>query len=378
MIITNYNDIDVQQWQRLVETSPTATWFQTPEAYRFFASLPEMMTPFVFAVTAQPHSELVSESPIIQDETAAWEPTADVTQDAVINNDSHSNPFHLKGIVVGYITREKSHVKQFFTRRAIIYGGPLLAEDITEEELKSLLFALCSHLNKKAIYIETRNFNDFSRWRPVFEQCGFRYQPHLNFHVDTTTIDVVNNNLGKNRKRDIRVSLRDGAIIIEQPTLEQVKNFYAILKQLYQSKVRTPLYAWSFFELLYQLPSAHFLLIEYNGEIIGGTMCVELENKTMYEWFVCGDDGKYKNIYPSELATYAGLQYAAKHGCRRFDMMGAGVPDEHYGVRDFKARFGGKLVEQGRYLKISNLVLYKIGGLGVSAIKSMRIFKIIK
>ena len=371
MIITNYNDIDVQQWQRLVETSPTATWFQTPEAYRFFASLPEMMTPFVFAVTAQPHSELVSESPIIQDETAAWEPTADVTQDAVINNDSHSNPFHLKGIVVGYITREKSHVKQFFTRRAIIYGGPLLAEDIAEEELKSLLFALCSHLNKKAIYIETRNFNDFSRWRPVFEQYGFRYQPHLNFHIDTTTEEGARSHIGKHRWKYIRLSMRDGAAMVEHPTAEQVVEYYDILKELYLTKVKTPLYPLEFFLRLYEQPSARFLLVEYEGHIVGGTTCVSLNGRALYEWFVCGTDGKYKGIRPSSVATWFGMQYAAEHGYPRFDLMGAGRPDEHYGVRDFKAEFGGKLVEYGRFFKTFNHLLYMMGVIAVKLLKRM-------
>jgi lipid II:glycine glycyltransferase (peptidoglycan interpeptide bridge formation enzyme) len=40
-------------------------------------------------------------------------------------------------------------------------------------------------------------------------------------------------------------------------------------------------------------------------------------------------------------------------------MMGAGKPDEDYGVRDFKAQFGGTLVEHGRFLKVNNPLIYK-------------------
>ena len=43
--------IDQKAWKRLTLTSQTGTWFQLPEAYMFFASLPEVMEPFVVAVS---------------------------------------------------------------------------------------------------------------------------------------------------------------------------------------------------------------------------------------------------------------------------------------------------------------------------------------
>jgi lipid II:glycine glycyltransferase (peptidoglycan interpeptide bridge formation enzyme) len=41
--------------------------------------------------------------------------------------------------------------------------------------------------------------------------------------------------------------------------------------------------------------------------------------------------------------------------------MGAGNPEEEYGVRDFKARFGGDLIEFGRFKKIFMPLLYSLG-----------------
>jgi serine/alanine adding enzyme len=35
-------------------------------------------------------------------------------------------------------------------------------------------------------------------------------------------------------------------------------------------------------------------------------------------------------------------------GCTTLDFGGAGRPDEPYGVRDFKAKYGGQLVDFGR------------------------------
>ena len=59
------------------------------------------------------------------------------------------------------------------------------------------------------------------------------------------------------------------------------------------------------------------------------------------------------------------IEYANKNNIPLFDFMGAGKPDEQYGVRDFKARFGGELVEYGRFLKINNPFLYAIGRFGI-------------
>lgn len=333
MKILSINNIDRAEWSRLVASSTTGTWFQSMEAYEFFASMQELFRSFAIGLE---------------------------------NNGA------LRAVCCGYVTVEKSAIKQALTRRAIIVGGPALADDCTDTEVAELMKAVRNQLKGEAIYVESRNFNDYSRWKEAFAKAGFEYVPHLNFHVDTSSVEVVEANLGKSRKRDIRTSLRDGASIIEKPTLEQVREYYAILEHLYKTRVKTPLFPFSFFEKLWQHKDGRFILVALNGEIIGGTVCVEQEGKCLYEWFACGRDGEWKTIFPSTLATYSGIRYAVEHGCARFDMMGAGKPDEAYGVRDFKAKFGGKEVEHGRFLCITKPLLYKIGVLGVTILKKMK------
>ncbi len=329
-VLRTYFDIDSLQWQSLVEQSPYATWFQTKEAYEFYASNPEEMAPFVYGL---------------------------------------ERDRELCVLIVGYITKEKSAFKQFFTRRAIVIGGPLIGEHATEFDIEHLLRETVSELKSQAIYIETRNFNDYSLWKGVFMKCGFNYVPHLNFHIDTSSEELAQSNIGKHRWKYIRLSIRDGATMVENPTIEQVRECYNLLVELYSTKVKTPLFSWGFFEKLFCQPNAKYLLVALEGKIIGGTICVCLPNKAMYEWFVCGNDHHKKGIRPSSVATWYGMQYAATNGYPLFDLMGAGKPDEPYGVRDFKAEFGGKLVEHGRYLCISKPLLYWIGKIGVKLLK---------
>ena len=328
--VIEIHDIAIPEWDALVGTSAVATWFQTKEAYDFFDGL-SFLEAFALGVESDGR---------------------------------------LKGVMVGFVQKDGGKLKQYLSRRAIVNGGPLLADDTTDEELSLFLKALKSRLRRRAIYIETRNFNNYGRWHQAFEDAGFVYEPHYDIWVDTSSMEVVDANLGKSRKRDVRVSLRDGATFVTEPTIEQVKDYYLILSDLYQNKVKTPLFPLEYFEQLYRLPSSAFLLVEYNGQIIGGTVCVGLPGKALYEMFACGCDGVHKNIFPSELATFAGLQYAVEHGMPRFDMMGAGKPDDGgYGVRDFKLKFGGELKDLGRNKCVCNRLLYSIGKLGVKMMK---------
>lgn len=330
--IVEVKDIDRLAWDGLVESSSVATWFQTWEAYNFFDGL-LFLEAFAYGIV---------------------------------------NEGHLRGVVVGYIQKDGGRIKRYLSRRAIVIGGPLLADDISDDELTTLLRALKLRLSKKAIYIETRNFNDYSRWRKLLEDNGLVYESHYDIHVDTSTMDIVEKHLGKSRKRDIRVSFRDGATLVTQPTMYQVRDYYLILSDLYKNKIKTPLFPIDFFEELYRLPSSVFLLVEYEGQIVGGTVCVGLSGKAVYEMYACGKDGVHKNIFPSEVATFAGLQYAANNGFPCFDMMGAGKPnDGGYGVRDFKLKFGGRLVEYGRNVFVCNRFLFGIGKLGLKIMKGI-------
>ena len=357
--LLTYPDIDPQQWSELVQSSPTATWFQTKEAYEFYAVIGTELLPFAFGVEEYEGDE------------------------AMRRSGDQANG-RLKGVIVGYVTKERNALKQFFTRRAIIIGGPVLAENISDEALGALLSAVAQcpasrliasspHRLIKPIYIETRNFHDYSRWKEVFKRAGFNYQKHLDYHINTTSIELAQRNIGKHRWRYIRLSMRDGAQIVQQPTIEQVRAFYTILQDLYRTKVRTPLWSWDFFERLYHTEHARYILVELDGQIVGGTACVCLPGKAVYEWYACGLDNCRDDIRPLSVAIWGEMQYAAENGYPLFDFMGAGTPDQPYGVRDFKSEFGGELVEHGRFLCIRKPLLYWIGKMGVKLLRGCKV-----
>lgn len=330
--ISQFNNISPDEWNDLIQSSQTATYFQTKECYAFYASL-SFLKPFVFAVR---------------------------------------DDRKLLALVVGYIIADGNLIKKFFSRRAIIPGGMLIHNKADKNAVEFLLLHLNKHLSSRSIYAEFRNYNSFENYKKSFEISGFNYQPHLNFHVDTSNLDIAYKNLTSSKQRDIKTSYKNGAKVEIATDVSEVKSYFYLLENLYKTKIKTPLFPLEFFVNLFNSEMGLFLLVKNEGEIIGGSVCVKLPGKTLFEWFVCGLDGQFKGIFPSTLATWACIEYSAHYGYKRFDMMGAGKPEEGYGVRNFKSKFGGELVEHGRFLHVYNSALYNLGKSMVKYLKNKK------
>lgn len=267
-------------------------------------------------------------------------------------------------------TQKEKGVKGYFSRRGIIYGGPLILED-HENHIRELFKYVREYYSKKLIYLECRNYSDYSSLKASFKECGWDYIPWLNLQKDIRSIDIVKKSISSSRLRQIKKAQSTGVQWRVANDIAEVKDFYEILKNLYKNKIKKPLFPYPFFKGFFESNLGIFLLVEYNNKVIGGIMCPILPNKVIYEYYVCGLDSEYKEQYPSVMATWAAIEYGMQNNIPLFDFMGAGSPDEDYGVREFKTRFGGDLVEHGRYINVLNPFLYSIGKFGLKVIKSI-------
>jgi serine/alanine adding enzyme len=315
-IETDYKKIDNAEWDDFVKNHPKGNYFQT---YNFVK---------------------------INEGVGKYNPFAV----AIYGEDS------LAGIVAGIIQKEDYSILSFMTARAIIIGGPLILND-NKEILNELLEYLNRYLKSKSIYTEFRNLKDLSKLKDVFKVQGFLYEEHLNFLVACSDMETLKKKMSKSKIRQIKKSLKNGAEVIANPSLEQVEEFYLILKTHYKLKVKKPLPDWVFFKRYFDQKGL-YLLIEYERKIIGGMMCPIYGQKEIYELYICGLDNEYKEIFPSVLATWAAIDFANINGIQYFNFMGAGKPDQDYGVREFKSKFGGELVNYGRYKTINQPLFY--------------------
>lgn len=321
-VYTHRNEIDTDFWNELLEHSAHTSYFQSPGCYELYASQ-SFMEEFVVAVGSE---------------------------------------VRLEALVCGYIVREGKGLKGYLSRRAIVPGGVLIRSGAEAEAVEKVLAALNAQLDRTCIYTEFRNYSDYRSYSSCFERMGYRYEPHLNLRLDCHDRQQVWNGLSASKRRQIRQSQQAGLSIGKAENAEDISAFYRLLSELYRGKIRRPLFPESFFHALAERKDTVVLVCKYRGEVCGGIVCVLHAKVSVSEWFVCGDSGmEMKGIYPSVMATWGGIDYAIENGYALFDFMGAGKPDEPYGVRDFKMRFGGSLVEYGRFLYIRNSIVYLTG-----------------
>lgn len=327
-IISSYKEVDTRLWEEFVLNHPNGNFFQSFIAFDFFKDLPGHK-PFVFAV--------------IENET-------------------------MSGVLVAIIMKEPG-LKGYFSRRCIVWGGPLCKDIFT---CNLLVKELIKQTKKKSIYIEFRNLFDTSNFKNSFEENKIIFVEWLNYIVKISDFEANKKKLNDSKRRQVNKSLKSGAQIHLAESITEVHSLYMLFQELYRDKIKKPLPSFSFFEKIYLSENVgRIFVVKHDNKVIGGAVCPIYKDR-IYEWYVCGMDREIKNIYPSALATWAPIEYAAKNGLKYFDFMGAGSPDADYGVREFKSQFGGELFEFGRYIRINNRLLYTIGKFGLKFFSKLK------
>jgi serine/alanine adding enzyme len=274
-----------------------------------------------------------------------------------------------KGRLVGLLFSDTG-IKNYFSRRCIIWGGPVISDDISDRDkvFEALMNSFIEKLKGNAIYIEFRNLFDCSEFHSLFTSFEFQFSEHLNFINLLDNENSVKERISASKLRQIKKSLKAGTEIVESKDESEISDFYKLLSELYKTKVKTPLPCLDYFLNFSKYNIGVFLLIKFQKKIIGGLM-VGVYNEVIYALYACGKDGEFKDVYPSVLANWAGLEYGLNNGLKYFDFLGAGKPNEDNGIREFKSKFGGELVNYGRYKLILNKPLYALGELGVRLMK---------
>ena len=231
-----------EDWDILMQEAETGTWFQSEEAWRFYCACTEWMTPF--------HTEVRRGKRAV-------------------------------GMVTGYISKEKRAWKQRLSCRAIIFGGPLLAQDATIEEVKRLLRETEAEIQRlsegRVIYIETRNFVDLSPWREAFEACGWEYRRHYDIHVDCRDGEAMWGRIHESKRRAITHA---GVEVERSRGVGDVDQWYSLLEELYKKKVHRPLWPKEFFEKAIEMGVGE-LLVVYANKVRGvceqSSRCMQAE-----------------------------------------------------------------------------------------------------
>lgn len=267
--------------------------------------------------------------------------------------------------------KEPGVVKGFFSKRCIVEGGPLILEDENILEVLDLLLHKLNQIaSSKSIYTEFRNSFDTKHMQENFAKNGWVFEEHLNILVDLTKDqEELWSNVSSKRRNEIRRAKLEGSEFKVFNTKEALLKSYEIIEEVYK-RVGIPYPPRTFFEKAFEiLGTDHFKVFNavYKDKIIG-TMLTLCYKDTIYDWYA-GSFKDYYDKYPNDLIPWEVFLWGKMAGYKEFDFGGAGKPNVPYGVRKYKKRFGGKFVNYGRYKRINNELLYKIGEIGLKFLK---------
>ncbi len=241
-------------------------------------------------------------------------------------------------------------------RRSLVYGGALCDDSPAGREAMALLLrSYAAHVGGRSLFTEVRNLREPGRLRPLFGGCGYTYEEHLNYLVDLDRpSDEIFGAIGPRTRKHIRKGLRDQHVVVRAlGERADLAEWYRLLRQTYHS-IRVPLADRSLFEAAFDLLRPRGMALFLMATVRDVPVACSLElcyRDTLYGWYG-GSDRAYSKYMPNELLTWHILEWGASHGYKVYDFGGAGRQGEAYGVRDFKAKFGGELVCFGRYTYI--------------------------
>ena len=237
------------------------------------------------------------------------------------------------------------------TSRAVAYGGVLCAEGQEgREALATLLRWHNSTSRSRFLFTELRHRSDATGLRQTLAACGYEHEQELNFLIDLARpVEAIWKGLNRTARKNVRRAERDGLTAQEVTTAEELADFYALLRQVYAA-AQVPLADVSLFQAAFELlrPQglARFVLAR-SPQGVAGARAVLLYKGVIFDWYA-GADRELRSSRPNDFLVWHTLEWGAAHGYHTFDFGGAGHPDVPYGVRDFKAKFGGRLVNYGR------------------------------
>ena len=247
------------------------------------------------------------------------------------------------------------------------FGGVVCASDATgRTALDLVLRAYEQTRSVSVLFTELRNTAPVGCLHPTLDAHSYQHEDHLNFLIDLTQSETALwGNIRSNARRNVRKAETIGVTVDEVTDPADLAPIYLVLKAVYK-RLQVPLpdisLFHSAFDVLYPRDMMRVLVARIDDTLIGA-LTLLIHQGVMTYWYT-GTLREFSAHRPADLLVWHALKLGAASGCRVFDFGGGGRPDEEYGVRDFKAKFGGKLVDYGRNMCIHAPRRFKLSRTG--------------
>jgi CelD/BcsL family acetyltransferase involved in cellulose biosynthesis len=256
------------------------------------------------------------------------------------------------------------------TSRTVAFAAPIAAPG-DDEALRALLAAYRAAGSRGSLFTEVRHHVVDPAVAAALQAEGFEREPHLNFTIDLTQgEDTLWGKVASSARRNVQKARRSGVTIEETADPQAVSDAYDVLRDVYH-RIQVPLPDRSLFDaaarILGPLGMFTMWLARWEDRTIGVLSLLRYRGVVTY-WYT-GTLREHATLRAGDLLAWHAISTEAAAGNRVFDFGGAGRPDEPYGVRDFKAKYGGELIEPGRATWTASPLRYRVTTAGYELVR---------
>ena len=237
--------------------------------------------------------------------------------------------------------------------RSVFYAEPLCND--TDHGIVALRRLIEEHdrvMSRRTLFAEVRPLRESGAERVALESHGHEHLDYLNYVVDLDCgEESLWRALSKSARKKIRRSERLGVDVRIENSSEGIECMYELVRTSY-ARSNVPLAAVGMFhEALRALPKncVDVRIAWHNDTPVAGGIVLKYK-KAIFAWY--GGSERVAGIVPFDCLTWDEICWGANNGYATYDFGGAGWPDEEYGPREFKAKFGGDRICYGRYRKV--------------------------
>ena len=204
--------------------------------------------------------------------------------------------------------------------------------------------------SRSCLFTELRHQDDARDIQPALRAAGFVHEPHLNYLValERSEADLWSG-LSRSAKQRVRSAEKKGIKVVDAEDDATVDAAYRLLADVYR-RARVPLASPTMFAAaraeLHARGMLRIVTAQLDERVVAARFLL-LYKSRIVDWYA-GSDRSFASYSPTEYLVWEVLRWGCEHGYEVFDFGGAGRPDEPYGPREFKSKFGGELVGFGR------------------------------
>jgi lipid II:glycine glycyltransferase (peptidoglycan interpeptide bridge formation enzyme) len=171
--------------------------------------------------------------------------------------------------------------------------------------------------------------------------------------------------MSKKTRQHVQKARRGNVTVEEITEAEKLGIVYKLINRVY-SRARVPFPSFTLFQaafdILFPRGMLRAVLARLDDQYVGANLVLTYKGLIL-DWYR-GSDRSFSFCYPEPLMVWEILQWGRERGFHCFDFGGAGKPDEDYGPRIFKSRWGGTLVNYGRNTYIHAPIRLKLSRAG--------------